>query len=252
MDWDAPAIVLSARAYGEGDALATVLTEAGGRYLGLARGGFSRQRGPVWQAGNLVQARWVARLADQLGAISGELVAQPGALVLDDPLSLNVLRAACALADGALPEREPHPRVFAGLLHLLACIGHAAPPLADLARWETALLADLGYGLDLSACALTGAVENLAYVSPRTGRAVAAAAAGVWRERLLPLPAFLLDPQDPGDPARWAEGLRLTGHFLARDAFGQRHLPLPRARAALFDRVAALAAETAGAATAPP
>lgn len=241
MDWDAPAIVLNARPYGEGDAVASVLTEADGRYMGLARGGFARQRGPLWQAGNLIQARWVARLSEQLGALSAELVAQPAALVLDDPLSLAVLRAACALADGALPEREPHPRIFAGLLHMLARIGYEAPPLAALVRWEAVLLADLGYGLDLSACALTGAVEGLAYVSPRTGRAVGAEAAGVWRDRLLPLPAFLLDADSLGDPAAWAAGLRLTGHFLARDAFGQHHRPLPQARAALADRVAALA-----------
>ena len=114
MDWDAPAVVLDARPFGEGDAIATVMTEPHGLHRGLARGGAARGQGAVWQSGNLVQARWVARLADQLGSFSAELIHPAAALAMDDPLALGVLTAACAVAAGALPEREPHPRVFAG------------------------------------------------------------------------------------------------------------------------------------------
>ncbi len=240
MEWQAPAIVLDARPHSEGDALATVLTEEHGAHRGLARGGGSRARTATWQAGNLVQVRWVARLADQLGSFTAEPVFQPAALVLDDPLLLAVLSSACALAHGALPEREPHPRLFAGLLHMLAHLAEGPPILADYVRWEAELLADLGYGMDLSACATTGAAGGLAYVSPRSGRAVSEAGAGAFRDRLLALPAFLLDLGHSGDAADWAAGLRLTGHFLARDVFGLRNLPLPQARVALYDRVATL------------
>jgi DNA repair protein RecO (recombination protein O) len=126
--------------------------------------------------------------------------------------------------------------VFGDLVRLLT------QPRPDGAiRWEAGLLTDLGYGLDLSCCAVTGAIADLAFVSPRTGRAVAADAAGPWRARLLPLPRFLREPAAPSDPADWRDGLRLTGHFLARDAFGQHHRPLPLARVALYDRVTALA-----------
>ena len=241
IEWEAPAVVLDARAYGEGDAVATVLTEAHGAHRGLARGGFSRRGASTWQAGNLVQARWTARLSDQLGGLRAEPVHQPAALVMDDPLLLGALAAACAVAAGALPEREPHPRVFGGLLHLLATLGHNPGAMADLVRWEAALLADLGYGLDLSSCAVTGEAGDLPYVSPRSGRAVSADGAGGFAGRLLPLPRFLRDERQAGDPAAWRDGLRLTGHFLARDAFGHRHLPLPAARVALYDRVATLA-----------
>ncbi|MBN9509200.1 MAG: DNA repair protein RecO C-terminal domain-containing protein, partial [Alphaproteobacteria bacterium] len=155
---------------------------------------------------------------------------------------------ACAVAEGALPEREAHPRVFAGLLQLLARLAAGPPVLAEMVRWEAALLADLGYGLDLASCAVTGATAGLAWVSPRTGRAVTDVAAGAWRERLLPLPAFLHDDamrnDRVGDAADWRDGLRLTGHFLARDAFGHHHRPLPAARLALYDRVAVLAEAT--------
>ncbi|GAN77587.1 DNA repair protein RecO [Acidisphaera rubrifaciens] len=236
MDWEAPAIVLDARPYGEGDAVATVFTAEHGAHRGLARGAQSRARAATWQPGNLIQARWVARLADQLGSLSGELVHAAAALAMDDALRLAILSAACAVTAGALPEREAHPRVFDALLHLIAHLPGAEDAPGAYVRWELLLLADLGYGLDLSRCAVTGAAEGLAFVSPRTGRAVAEAAAGVWRERLLPLPGFLRGNGPPSDAAAWRDGLRLTGHFLARDAFGSRHLPLPNARLLLYDR----------------
>ncbi len=241
MDWDAPAIVLDARPYGEGDAIATVMTEQHGVYRGLARGGGARGRTALWQAGNLMQVRWVARLADQLGSFSAELIHPVAALVMDDPLPLATLAAACAIAEGALPEREPHPRVFEALLRLIARLAGGVVPLADLIRWEARLLADLGYGLDLTRCAVTGETAGLAFVSPKTGRAVTAAGAGAWTARLLPMPRLLVT-EDEGSLADWRDGLRLTGHFLARDAFGLHHRPLPQARQMLYDRLAALAA----------
>ena len=240
MDWDAPAIVLDARPYGEGDAVAAVMTEAHGLHRGLARGGGGRAGAATWQAGNLLQVRWVARLAEQLGSFSAELIHPAAALAMDDPLALAMLSAACAVAEGALPEREPHPRVFHGLLQIIARLSQGPALLADLVRWETLLLADLGYGLDLSACAVTGETAGLAYVSPRTGRAVTAAAAGEWAGRLLRLPGFLVGA-NTSTAADWRDGLTLTGHFLARDAFGHLHRPLPAARRMLYDRVAALA-----------
>jgi DNA repair protein RecO (recombination protein O) len=243
MEWDAPAIVLDARPYGEGDAIATVMTAEFGAHRGLARGGGARGRTAIWQPGNLVQARWVARLADQLGSLSAELVHPGAALAMDDPLGLAMLSAACAVAEGALPEREPHPRVFEGLLHLIAHLPLGSAMLADLIRWEAVLLADLGYGLDLTRCAITGETADLAFVSPKTGRAVTSAGAGIWTSRLLRLPAFLTGDDAAAAPD-WRDGLKLTGHFLERDAFGYQHRPLPAARQMLYDRVAALAAES--------
>lgn len=235
MDWDAPAIILDVRPFGEADAVATVLTGEHGAHRGLAKGGLSRGKAATWQAGNLVQARWVARLSEQLGSFSAELVHAAAALAMDDATALAVLSSCCAVAEGAMPEREPHPRVFDGLLRLIARVADSERLLADAVRWELLLLGDLGYGLDLSRCALTGATEGLAFVSPRTGRAVSEAAAGAWRERLLHLPSFLLsDAAADADAA--ADGLALTGHFLKRDAFGHQHRPLPAARIMLADR----------------
>jgi DNA repair protein RecO (recombination protein O) len=220
----------------EADALVAVLAEERGAWRGLVRGGLSRRHAATWQTGNLLALRWMARLDTQLGTVTGELVHASAAPVLDDPLALAILQSACALAELALPEHEPHPRLFRGLVHLLAHLPEGPPRLADLVRWEAALLEELGYGLDLTVCAVSGATSGLAYVSPRTGRAVAAPAAGVWASRLLPLPGFLLGGE--GSWPDWQAGLALTGHFLARDALGALHRPLPAARLRLSDLVA--------------
>jgi DNA repair protein RecO (recombination protein O) len=159
---------------------------------------------------------------------------------MQEALPLAMLTAICAVAEGALPEHEKLPRVFHGLLHLIPRLPQGESVLTDLIRWEMTVLTDLGYGLDLSACAVTGRTEGFAYVSPRTGRAVTQEGAGVWTGRLLPLPGFLTGSAQPDWPG-WRDGLRLTGHFLARDAFGHQHRPLPRARLMLYDRVSAQA-----------
>ena len=243
VEWTAPAVVLEVRPHGEGGAVVTLMTEEHGRHAGLAKGGGSRAQAGLWLPGNLIEAHWFARLPEQLGALSGEMVHPAAALAMEDPLALALLSSACAIATDALPEREPHPRAFAGLVSLIGHLaGGAEGVMADYIRWEAVVLAELGYGLDLAACAVTGATAGLTHVSPRTGRAVSAAAAEPYAGRLLALPAFLLDGADQGDPAAWDAGLRLTGHFLDRDAFGARHRAVPEARHRLADRVAALAA----------
>jgi DNA repair protein RecO (recombination protein O) len=242
MQWDAPAIVLNARPYGEGDAVASVMTEAFGLHRGLARGGASRAKAGTWQAGNMVQVQWVARLSDSLGSFTGELIHAGAAHAMQEAMPLAMLTAICALAEGALPEREPMPRIFAGLLQLIPRLPLGEQVLTEIIRWELVVLSDLGYGLDLATCAVTGSTEGLAYVSPKSGRAVSRDGAGEWAGRLLKLPGFLTGSGSP-DFTEWRDGLRLTGHFLARDAFGHQHRPLPQARAMLYDRVAALAQE---------
>lgn len=243
MEWDAPAIVLDVRPYGEGDAVATVITEAHGLHRGLAHGGASRGKAAIWQPGNMVQVHWAARLSDQLGSFTGELIHAGAAHAMQEAMSLAMLTAICAVAEGALPEREPLPRVFDGLLHLVPRLPLGESLLTEVIQWEVVVLSDLGYGLDVSACAVTGQTDGLAYVSPKTGRAVTSEGAGEWAGRLLPLPGFLVGSAAP-DLMGWRDGLRLTGHFLARDAFGHQHRPLPQARRMLYDRIATMAARS--------
>jgi DNA repair protein RecO (recombination protein O) len=241
MEWDAPAIILDVRPYGEGDAVATVMTQEHGLHRGLARGGASRGKVATWQPGNMVQVQWTARLSDQLGSFTGEMIHAGASYAMQEAMPLAMLTAVCAVAEGALPEREPLPRVFDGLLHLIPRLPLGDSLLTEVVRWELTVLFDLGYGLDLSACAVTGRTEGLTRVSPKTGRAVTDEGAGEWAARLLPLPGFLTDSAPP-DLVGWRDGLRLTGHFLARDAFGHQHRPLPQARRMLYDRVSAMVA----------
>ncbi len=238
LEWAAPAIVLATRPHGEGALVVTVMTEEHGRHAGLAKGGASRAQAALWQPGNLIEARWVGRLSEQLGSISGEMVHAAAAHAMEDPLALSVLTAACAVAEGALPEREAHASCFHGLVRVIAALARGADhALPLLAQWETALLAELGYGLDLSSCAATGATEELVWVSPRSGRAVSRAAGEPYADRLLALPEFLRNDTKPSDAKEWLAGLRLTGFFLSRDAFGLQHRPLPPARVMLQDRL---------------
>ena len=244
VEWQAPAVVLDLRPHGEGGAVVTVLTEAHGRHAGLVKGGGSRAQAGLWLPGNLIEARWVARLSDQLGSLSGELVHPAAALAMDEPLALALLSSACAIAADALPERESVPRAFAGLVSLIGHLaGGAEGVIADYVRFEALILTELGYGLDLATCAVTGVQEGLTHVSPRTGRAVSAGAAAPYLDKLLPLPAFLRDAESLGEASSWVAGLKLTGYFLERDAFGARHRPLPEARFRLAERIAALIAD---------
>jgi len=230
---EGPGIVVERAPHGEGDLVVALLTPEG-LWRGLAKGGASRRQEAIWQIGNIVAARWTARLPEQLGAYSAELVRPAAALAMDTPDSLAILRAACQLAAQALPEREKMPESFDGLLRLLAGIDIKDFALPELCRWELVLLRELGFGLDFSSSA--GGNDRLAYVSPRTGRAVTLSEAGEWVDKLLPLPEFLLGEHE-ADLKDCAAALRLTGHFLARDVFGARHRPLPPARQALYEHV---------------
>jgi DNA repair protein RecO (recombination protein O) len=228
MEWTAPGLVVAVRRYGEGKAIVNLLTEDRGRHPGLVHGG------GALQPGTMVAARWRGRDAENLGTFRCEMVAPLSPVVLADRGRLEALAAACVVVETALPEREPYPGVYADLCTLLSILAGSGPWGGAFVRWEIGLLRDLGYGLDLGCCAVTGACTDLRYVSPRTGRAVSAAAAGPYRARLLPLPGFLTDADPHADagasPAAIGAGLRLTGHFLERNVYGLRNRSLPAAR----------------------
>lgn len=238
MEWQDKAIVLGARPHGEGHALVTLLTRDNGLWTALVRGGASRRLAPVLQPGTAVAARWRARLSDQLGHFTLEPVKEHAATLLRDPDALAGLTAACAVAAGALAEREAVPDIHEGLTILLETLGtpDVWPPV--LVRWELGVLESLGFGLDLGRCAVTGTRDDLSHVSPRTGRAVCRTAAAPYEDRLLILPPFLLSRQMRADASDWLQGMALTGFFLERHVFAARNRPLPEARLRLVDRLA--------------
>lgn len=232
--WSDRGIVLSSRLHGETGMVVSLLTREHGRHAGFIPGGVSRKARPIWQPGNVVAVGWRAWQPEQLGNYTGELHEAHAARVLDDAVELAGLAAACAMVDSALPEREPHPAMFEGFHAFLGVLGHEGWP-AIYVRLELGLLQELGFGLDLEKCALTGTAEDLAFVSPKTGRAVSRTAAEPYRDKLIALPAFLSTGGLPDDADEVAKGLEMTGFFLERHVFWPHNKPLPAARARFME-----------------
>ena len=248
MEWSDTGIVLSARRHGENAAVVSLLTEHHGRHAGLVHGARGRRGRGLYQPGNTLTARWQARLAEHLGRYTCELVRARASLLLDEPARLAALAAVCALTEATLPERHPYPQVYGALGHLLDALEASERWAETVVRWELVLLRELGFGLDLTSCAATGAVEDLAYVSPRSGRAVSREAAAPYRDKLLRLPPFLARPEDDATSAATADivaGLRLTGWFLEKHVFAEQGGRMPPARERFIDRLQAGAAPPA-------
>ena len=237
MEWEDDAYVLAARAFGESGAIVELLTMHHGRYAAHIAGGASRRMKPFLQPGARVIASYRARTEGQLGAATLEPVGEGPSSLFDDPLALAGLSAAAAVANGALPEREAHAGAFHALESLIGALAIAEIWPAVFVRFEAGLLQDLGFGLDLSACAATGSVDDLIYVSPRTGRAVSAGAGEPYKDKLLRLPPFLLSAQGGLAEGDVAAGLAITGHFLEQFVFNPFNKPLPPARVWLIDRL---------------
>lgn len=233
-----PAIVLSLRSHGEHGAVIRLMTPDHGLQAAYVRGARGRRMRPVLIAGNVVEARLSARTDAQLAQAAVELVHSRGPL-LSEPLPAAAIEWASVLTATALPEAQPYPRLYSALEGLLDAV-EAAPSASGwgsaLVRYELLLLAELGFGLDLERCAVSGATDALVAVSPRSGRAVSAAEAEPYAGRLLTLPSFVRE----GGAASWADiadGLALTGHFLDRDLLTDRARQVGEARSRLVDRL---------------
>ncbi len=237
MEFEDDAYVLSARVHGETGAIVELLTAHHGKWAAHVAGGASRRMKPFLQAGARTIVHYRARVSDQLGSAQLEPVGEGPAALFDDPMALAGLSAAAAVAAAALPEREPHPGAFLAFEALSSALLMPDIWPAVFVRFEAGLLQDLGFGLDLSKCAATGSLDDLVYVSPRTGRAVSRAAGEPYKGRLLALPPFMLSSQGGLSPGDVRAGLDLTAHFLELFVFGPLNRPLPPARVWLVDRL---------------
>jgi DNA repair protein RecO (recombination protein O) len=233
MKWVDDAIVLYVRPFGETSVVLEVLTRTQGRSLGLVRGGRSKRLRPLLQTGNLLHVQWRARLSEQLGTFSVEMIEPFAAQALDNRLTLaglsTLTRFACLL-----PERDPHSALFDLGVLLLNHLEEPALWPQLLVRWELLLLRELGFGLDLEQCAATGSRSDLVYVSPKSGSAVSAEAGKPYADRLFTLPPFLHAQTALANTAKdVADGLKLTGFFLQRHVLEPRGLSLPEERAVI-------------------
>ncbi|SEW46380.1 DNA replication and repair protein RecO [Cognatiyoonia koreensis] len=238
IEWRDEGAVLAARPLGETSVILDVFTPTMGRHTGVVRGGTSRKHAPVLQPGAQVSVAWKARLNEHLGTFTIEPVRSRAAQAMGDRLALAGLNAVCALLSAVLPEREAHGALYTQTISLLDLLGQSEVwPLAYL-RWEQNLLEEMGFGMDLSACAVRGVNEDLAFVSPKSGRAVSREAAGDWADRLLLLPPVLAGKGD-ATASEIVKALATTGFFVEKRlmrAMGDR--PVPAARQRLLDVIA--------------
>ncbi|WP_396593071.1 DNA repair protein RecO [Brevundimonas sp. R86498] len=237
MEFHEEAFVLSARSHGDTGVVVDLLTETHGRHAAYVAGGASRRMKPFLQAGARVIADYRARTSDHLGSARLEPVGEGPSALFDDGLALTGLAAAAAVAQGALPEREPHPAAFLAMEALMGAFVLPEVWPAIFVRFEAGLLEDLGFGLDLSRCAVTGSMDDLIWVSPRTGRAVSADAGAPYADKLLRLPPFMLGAQAGLAEGDIGLGLDLTGHFLEQFVFHPQNRPIPPARVWLVDKL---------------
>ncbi len=247
MQWEAEALILAARPHGETSAIVDVFSRQHGRFGGLVRGGNSRRLRPVLQPGNMVVATWRARLSEHLGVMSVDAGRAYAAEVMNDASLLAGLSSLCALMQ-ITPERQAYPRLYDTAMLVLtelskAETGHNGQTDTDvwlplLARFEMALLEETGFGLDLSCCAATGVIEDLVYVSPRSGRAVSREAGAPYADKMFALPEFLLDPAADATPKDVRHALDLLGHFLERRVYLPNDAKMPAARERLMDILA--------------
>jgi DNA repair protein RecO (recombination protein O) len=232
MQWSDDGVIIGTRRHGETSLIVELMTRGHGRHLGLVRGGRSRRLQPVLQPGNSVAANWRARLDEHLGNYTLEPTTNRAARLIEGAAGLYGIHALAALLR-LLPERDPHEGLYEGLSAMLDWLGDPILAGALIVRFELKILDELGFGLDLTRCAATGATTDLIYVSPKTGRAVSREAGVSLHDRLLKLPAFLLAPASAAAPApaEVLEGFTLTGYFLSRHVFEPRGIAPPEARA---------------------
>lgn len=236
--WEDQGLVLAARPHGESGAIVTILTRGHGRFAAYVRGAQGRKMRGILEIGNDVDVQWQSRSSDQMGFFSLELLSSNAAGLFDDRLKLMALQSACGLCDAALPDREMQIDVYNGSRALISALSGPAWGAAYVI-WEVALLRVLGFALDLEKCAATGMSDHLIYVSPKTGRAVSKEAGEPYKDKLLPLPQFLIPGQGGDfDDQDIADGLRMTGYFLEHWVFTHHSFGIPTARLQFAERFA--------------
>lgn len=236
MQWTGNAIIVNAKPHGENNMVLTVFSDKQGLHKGLYSAA-KRKRAFV-QTGNMMEITWNARLEEHLGTFKGEITHATAAYVIEDKHKLLVLRSLCALLDSVLPERDPAPELFDACASFLRFLHNYENPYLPYVELELTMLSHLGFGLDFTACAATGSTDELIYVSPKSGRAVSKTAGEPYKDKLLSLPAWLIDKDAIArvNEREIKDGLQLSQYFLEKCLFIDQQSVMPLARNQLFDQ----------------
>ena len=238
MEWKDEGIIIGTRKHGETSLIVEVMTRRHGRHLGIVRGGRSRKKQPFLQPGNSVETSWRARLDEHLGTWSIEATELRTASLMETPIGIFGIQTLASHLR-LLPERDAHEHLHEALEVILSHLQDASIAAILMIKFELALLEDLGFGLDLSKCAMSGVTDGLSHVSPKSGRAVCLEQAAPWIDKLLVLPEFLssngsqLHPELPEIEA----GFALSGYFLKRHVYEPRGLGSPTDRASFIKAI---------------
>lgn len=230
MQWQDQAIILSVRKFSERDGIITVFSREHGSYRAIAKGALGQTQRGVYQVGNIVQGNWNARLSEHMGTLKAEMMVPVTACVLPDPAALSALQSLCAMLDKLLQERDPHPQLFDIARSTLLALARGSDWRESYVAFELALLKEMGFGLDLTRCAATGARDDLIYVSPKSGRAVSRDAGAAYHDKMFSLPQFMRGGGLQAGLEEIIEGLRLTGYFLHEWLLSPHGFNVPAAR----------------------
>ena len=161
--------------------------------------------------------------------------------IFDDKLKLQALSSLCALIEKILPERQKYQEIYNATLafvNLLLLDDNVKINLwiVGYVKWEIGILSSIGFSLNLNECAVTGTIDNLYFVSPKTGKAVSKEGAGKFAPRLLVLPNFLggANGVETNFYHEILAGLKITTYFfenkLLTSINNEKNNYLPKAR----------------------
>ncbi len=233
--WVDQGVILSIRPHGENGGIISLLTQNHGRYSGYVYGAKSSKMRGILEIGNVVRAEWQSKDFEGLGKYDIELDSNNIVNIMDNPKKLLTLQSLCTLVDKTLPEREEHVNIYNSVIAMLDSFNNDMWE-AVYVYWEIGLLKELGFGLDLDKCAVTGTTEKLSHISPKTGRAVCEIEAEPYKDKLLELPKFLNPNIENLEEIDIFAGLRLTGYFLQSRIFDNYNKLLPDVRLRLLNK----------------
>lgn len=223
--------------YGENSLIVTVLSIAHGKMTGFIKSAVSKKKLGIYQLGNKISFNAYARVEENMFQFRGvELLESNVVHFLSNPQKLAVLSSFCELFNSSIPDGEPLEGLVRSISQFMDNLDDEMW-LKNYAILEFRLLYFLGIGLDLGSCAATGTIENLAFVSPKSGRAVCLKAGLPYEDKLFKYPHFALNKNILPTKEEVMDLLKMNEFFLKKNFFEAHDLQFPLSRASLIENL---------------